>query len=643
MRHIVIGTAGHIDHGKSALVRALTGVDPDRLKEEKDRGITIDLGFAHYERDGLNIAFVDVPGHERFVRNMLAGASGIDAVLLVVAADESVMPQTREHFDICCLLGVETGVIVLTKCDLVDEETIELVRLETRDLVEGSFLEHAPVLPVSSRSGAGLDELRAALSVVGVAPSRVSGGPTRLPIDRVFTVRGFGTVVTGTLVSGELRVETELEVVPAGQRVKVRGLQVHGRATERARAGQRVAVNLTGVEVGELRRGDTLVYLGGLDATRRFDATLRLLPSARALKHGARVRCHHGTSEAMARVALSVTTGAIEAAESPEFLSVLEPGAEAFVRVRLEEPVALTRGDRFVLRAYSPPVTIAGGCVLDPTPASGRLRSRRGIERLQRLNDPAGTTVAAAAMVEEAGGWGVTSPVLARRLGVTPATLDRLVASLVAEQRAAVVHELVVVPSALKTLRDQLLTVISDYHAAHPLDAGVSREEARERFSHRASAILFGYVVDALVADGALVATDHLALSSHQIELSPEESDLKVRMAEAFHTAALMPPDLAAVAASTGAPPALIGRVLKLLAREGTLVKVEALVFHREALDRLKDEVRRLKEGATEPISIDVGSFKERFGMTRKYAIPLLGYLDQQRVTRRIGNVRRVL
>ena len=341
MKHAVIGTAGHIDHGKSALVRALTGVDPDRLKEEKDRGITIDLGFAHYEEAGVNIAFVDVPGHERFVRNMLAGVSGIDAVVLVVAADESVMPQTREHFDICRLLGVDTGVVALTKCDLVDADTIELVRLETRELVEGSFLEQAPVLPVSARTGAGLDELRAALRVVAKTPARSAEGPTRLPIDRVFTVKGFGTVVTGTLVSGELNVEKGLEIVPAGLRVKVRGLQVHGRDLKRARAGQRVAVNLAGIEVGDLRRGDTLVTPGGLAATRRFDASLTLLPSARPLKHGARVRCHHGTTEAMARVALSTAT---DAGAAPTFLSRLEPGTEAFARVRLEEPVALTRG-----------------------------------------------------------------------------------------------------------------------------------------------------------------------------------------------------------------------------------------------------------------------------------------------------------
>ena len=641
MKHLVIGTAGHIDHGKSALVRALTGVDPDRLKEEKARGITIDLGFAHYEHDGVTTAFVDVPGHERFVRNMLAGASGIDAVVLVVAADESVMPQTREHFEICRLLGVATGVVALTKCDLVDDETIELVRLETRELVAGSFLEDAPVLSVSARSGAGLDELRAVLRRVATTPARPAGGLTRMPIDRVFTVKGFGTVVTGTLVSGEITVETALEVVPSGRTVKVRGLQVHGQPTELAQAGQRVAVNLAGIEVGDLRRGDTIVEPGGLAATRRFDAALSLLPSARVLKHGSRVRCHHGTTEVMARVALSVSPAEAGGGE-PRFLSSLEPGEDAFVRVRLEQPVALTRGDRFVLRAYSPPVTIAGGRVLDPSPATGRLRSRRGIDRLRRLRDP-GPLEAAAVMVGESGGWGLTRTALARRLGVARATLDRVIAPLVDERRAASVGDLVVEPSVLERLRTRLLELISEYHTAQPLETGISREEARERLSHRATAALFGHLVDQLVSEGTVVATDQLALSSHQIAVSSDGMKLKARLTEAFQAAGLTPPELADLAASIGAAPELAERMFKLLVREGTVIKVETLAFHRETLERLRADVRQLKEAAQEPVRIDVGTFKARFGITRKYAIPLLGYLDQQRVTRRVGNARLVL
>ena len=306
MKHVVIGTAGHIDHGKSALVRALTGIDPDRLKEEKARGITIDLGFAHYQAGETNFAFVDVPGHERFVKNMLAGASGIDCVLLVIAADESVMPQTREHFDICRLLHVAGGVVALTKVDLVDAETVELVRLETHELIAGSFLEGVPIVPVSANTGLGLPELRAALA--GVARDvlgRPETGPARLPIDRAFSVKGFGTVVTGTQVSGRIGVDSELVVLPSNRRVKVRGVQVHGQKQPFVGAGQRAAVNLVGIEVTEVSRGDTLATPGCFEVTRRFDAVIELLSSARPLRHGARGRFHQGTSEVLGRIAVA--------------------------------------------------------------------------------------------------------------------------------------------------------------------------------------------------------------------------------------------------------------------------------------------------------------------------------------------------
>ncbi|MYN64083.1 MAG: selenocysteine-specific translation elongation factor, partial [Acidobacteria bacterium] len=311
MKHLVVGTAGHIDHGKSTLVEALTGIDPDRLQEEKARGITIDLGFAPYRHGDTQLAFVDVPGHERFVRNMLAGASGMDCVLLVIAADESVMPQTREHFDICRLLGVGGGLVALTKADLVDEETLELVRLETRELIAGSFLDGAALVPVSARTGAGLDDVRRELAALSDGASgRADSGIPRLPVDRTFSVKGFGTVVTGTQASGVIEGEGELTLMPAGRRVKVRGLQVHGEPRPASRAGQRVAVNLAAVGVDELQRGDTLTTEGGLCASRRFDGRLTLLDGARPLKYGARVRFHQGTSEIMARLAIGAARAA---------------------------------------------------------------------------------------------------------------------------------------------------------------------------------------------------------------------------------------------------------------------------------------------------------------------------------------------
>ena len=644
MRHVVVGTAGHIDHGKSALVRALTGVDPDRLQEEKVRGITIDLGFAHYAQGDVNIAFVDVPGHERFVRNMLAGASGIDAVLLVVAANESVMPQTREHFDICRLLGVTAGVIALSKCDLVDGEMLELVQLETRELLEGTPLADAPVVAVSARSGAGLDRLRAALRDVAASlPARAADGAARLPIDRVFTVRGFGTVVTGTLVSGTLDLDMDLDVLPGGRRVKVRGLQVHGRQAHAAGPGQRVAVNLQGVEVGDLGRGDTLVERGSLERTRRFDAVLTVLASARAVRHGARVRCHHGTAEALARVSLCGPTTMTVGTEEPLFPTALEPGAEAFVRVRLEEPLALTRGDRFVLRAYSPPITIAGGQVLDPSPPRGRLRSRRGVARLQRLGISRGLAGAVAVMAEEGAGRGVSRAALVPRLGVGAAVLDRTVTRVAAAGQVAVVGELLVAPDELDAVRRRLLELAAEFHAAHPLEPGLPREEARERLGERAAVAVFDHVVAELVAAGALVATDHLALTSHEVALSAEETRARDSLARLFRASGLMPPGAGSAATAAGVSAGLAERLLKLLVREGTLVKVEALFFHAEHLSRLRADVTGLKSEGAGPARIDVGMFKERFGVTRKYAIPLLGYLDRERITRRVGDVRLVL
>ena len=641
MKNVVVGTAGHIDHGKSALVQALTGSDPDRLKEEKARGITIDLGFAHYEDDDLNVAFVDVPGHERFVRNMLAGATGIDCVLLVIAADESVMPQTREHFDICRLLGISGGMVALTKSDLVDDETIELVRLETADLVAGSFLEGAPVVAVSARSGDGLEELRAALKLVADGVDRhVASGVARLPVDRAFTVKGFGTVVTGTQVSGEIRTHTELEVLPASRRVKVRGLQVHGISQDVARGGQRVAVNLAGIEVDELSRGDALVQPGGLEVTKRLDATMALLENARPLKHGARVRFHAGTSEVMARVSLGRHVGGTS--DAP--VSVLEPGREAYARVRLERPVALTRGDRFVLRAYSPSVTIAGGTVLDPAPAPGRVRSVAGAIRLTRLSDRSDPLSFIVSMVEEAGFRGLPTARLMPRAGLAPDDIPGIIAALTGAGRVAQVGSLLIAPDRVLALRSDLTGWVTAFHEAHPLEPGLPREEARERVSRRASPVVFDAILETLVADGTLTARDHLAMSSHTIALSGDEVQLRQRVVDRFQQAGLSPPELDAVGDELHASREMVDRMVKLLVREELLLKVEALVFHADALRALKTGMATHKaEAGSDRAEIDVAAFKHRFSVTRKYAIPLLGYLDRERVTRRMGNVRVVL
>jgi selenocysteine-specific elongation factor len=637
MRSIVIGTAGHIDHGKSALVRALTGIDPDRLKEEQARGITIDLGFAHLQCDGVNLAFVDVPGHERFVKNMLAGAGGVDIAMLVVAADESVMPQTREHFEICRLLHVPAGIVVLTKADLADSDTIELAKLEVRELAAGSFLGDAPVVTVSARTGHGLGELRQTLVDLGTTVrARNREGPVRLPIDRVFSVKGFGTVVTGTLVSGTIHDETELIVLPRERVVKVRGLQVHGQRELDADPGHRVAVNLGGIDVAEIARGDTLCTRGAFEPTQRLDAVVELLRDARALRHGARVRFHQGTTELLGRVAVAADRG------EKGTVSEIEPGASAYVRIRLEAPAIVTRGDRFILRAYSPSVTIGGGLVLDPHPPRVGVRTAAALERYRRLDGPEGdegVDAAVLAFVEERGESGLPTGALVSRAGLAGSAAEAAMDRLIQATRIVRVADLLVAPAVLKRLGDRLLAALAAHHGSQPLSEGLPREEARERIFGRSSPHIFDHVLSTLGAAGQIVVRDRLALAGHRVSLSVEDSQTRDQIERFFKEAGLAPPDSAALRNVVNAPAAVIDRISGLLVRQKTLIKLDALLFHADALAQLKADVRALKPNAR----VDVPAFKERYGITRKYAIPLLEYLDRERVTRRVGDARVVL
>ncbi len=644
MRSIVVGTAGHIDHGKSALVHALTGTDPDRLKEEKARGITIDLGFAQLTAGETQFAFVDVPGHERFVKNMLAGVGGIDLVVLVVAADESVMPQTREHFDICRLLHVPSGLVVLTKADLVDAETLQLARLEVRDLVAGSFLEEAPVLAVSSKTGAGLDALREALAIAArAAGGRATDGPTRLPIDRVFSMKGFGTVVTGTLVSGRLGQDRELAVAPGGRIVKVRGVQVHGARQREAMAGQRTAVNLGGVDAAEIARGQSLIAPGAFEETKAADASVEVLGDARPLRHGARVRFHQGTAEILGRVGLVGPVGGGERA-----VPAIPPGSRAYVRLRLERPAVLTRGDRYILRAYSPAMTIAGGEILDPHPPRGAVRTLAALDRVQRL-DPAradgraaADRAAVAAMVESAAVAGLPASAAESRAGLTAARAARTIDDLIAAGRIARAGDVLVARVLFEALQTSLVDLLTRHHQADPLSEGVPREEARERLFAHGHPAVFNRAVDELARAGTIVARDRLALAAHRTELSPEETRTREALDRLYRAGGLTPPDLSAVAAAAGSPGAVVDRMLKLMQRQKVLLRLDTLLFHQEALERLKEEVAALKaSGGVE--RIDVATFKERFGVTRKFAIPLLEYLDRERVTRRVGDARLIL
>jgi selenocysteine-specific elongation factor len=631
--NIVVGTAGHIDHGKSSLVRALTGIDPDRLKEEKARGITIELGFAHTTIDLTRVAFVDVPGHERFVRTMLAGVGGIDCVMLIVASDESVMPQTREHFDICRLLRIPRGIIVLTKSDLADADMRALVRHDVSALVKGSFLESADVIEVSATTGEGLDRLREALqSEARHAAARPIDGAARLPIDRAFSMKGFGTVVTGTLVSGKISVDQELVVQPGDRTVKVRGVQVHGRAAPEAVAGQRTAINLGGVDVGDVSRGETLMAPATLSVTRRIDADIDLLSSAKPLKHGARVRVHNGTAEVLARVSIAGST-----------VTEIAAGGSALVRFRLETPAVMTRGDRFIIRAYSPPVTIGGGIVLDAAPTRPGIRSAEGEASLARLKFGGDANAPLVAMIDAAGLAGIAPGSLISRAGIAPQALRAVTESLHAHGIVTAGDRLVA-SSHLKTASAKLLALVTAAHKAHPMSEGLAREEAREKIFAKVAPSVFEKVLEDLKTGRALVGSERLALPTHKATVAGADDRVRTAIIDAFRAGGLKPPDTAALESTIRAAAGVIEKVVSLLLREKVLTRVDTIVFHAEALQQLKTEISALKGSAPDGrATVDVAAFKDRYGISRKFAIPLLEFLDRERVTRRTGDVRLVL
>lgn len=607
MNNIIVGTAGHIDHGKTTLVRALTGIDTDRLEEEKRRGISIDLGFAHLESEGMRFGFVDVPGHERFVRNMLAGVGGIDAVLLVVAADESVKPQTREHFDICRLLGLRHGVVALTKCDLADSEMREVARLEVASLVEGSFLERAPVVEVSAATGQGLDALVEALREAGRrAAPRDEDGPFRLPVDRSFSMRGFGTVVTGTLWSGRIGVNDEVEVQPGGQRLRVRGVQVYGAAVERARAGERTALNLAGVEARELERGATLTPPGLLSATSVVDCELELLGSAQPLKHRAPVHLHSGTAETTAEVRLL------------EGGAALRSGARGLVRLLLAKPMLLLPGDRFIVRMFSPVTTIGGGAVLENEPPP-HLKKAATVRRLEALRTA--TLEQRVAWLVEESPEGLPLVEAARRCGrpvAAPPGCRVAQGRLVAKRRLA---------EHAANLRETL----GRFHRANPLQPGMARSAAP----------VPAPLLDAVLEEaGDIVAEgENLRLASHRLALREEEDTALIALEALFREAGFAVPGLNEALGQSGVDPARARQLLQILLRQQRLVRISPdLLFHAETIAVLQKMLAERKG-----LRFTVGDFKNWTGVSRKYAIPLLEWLDRERRTRREGEKRVVL
>jgi selenocysteine-specific elongation factor len=630
-KHIIVGTAGHIDHGKSTLVEALTGTNPDRLEEEKRRGITIDLGFAFLELEGARLGFVDVPGHERFVRNMLAGVGGIDLVLLVIAADESIKPQTREHFDICRLLGIPRGIIAITKSDLVDADVLGLVRLEIEEFVRGSFLEAAPIIPVSARTGAGLDALKQELlrSAQSV-PARDATRHFRLPIDRSFAMKGFGTVVTGTLVSGAVKVEDEVELYPPRSRVRVRGLHSGGKSVTRAVAGQRTAVNLAGIEREEIERGMVLAPPGIFEPARRLDARVTLLGPARPLKSRARVHFHQGTAEAIAEMVL---LGSNE----------LAPGASAFAQLRLEKPVLLLPGDRFILRQFSPVETIGGGVALDVRAARHRRNDPAVAQFLETLERGNHEEILAALVV--ASPQGLSLAQIIARAGWTEADVRQAATKAIEAKRLRVVSAQPWTIASAKSVADcaaVLRKAIEDFHRANPLLPGIPKQELRGR-AGKTSAEIFAVALDDLMKAGTLaISGDLVQRAGREIALSDEEARAKELIEKEFERAGLTVPSFVAVLEKLPVESRRAQKILQILLREKVLIKVaDDLVFHRASVARLRETLAKYRKERGERLPIPV--FKELTGITRKYAIPLLEFLDREHVTRRVGDERVIL
>jgi selenocysteine-specific elongation factor len=637
MRHVIVGTAGHIDHGKSALVLALTGTDPDRWEEEKRRGITIDLGFAHLDLgEDLRIGFIDVPGHERFVKNMLAGVGGIDLVMLIIAGDESIKPQTREHFDICKLLGIRQGLIVITKSDLVERDVLDLVRLEVQEFVAGSFLAGAPMLAVSARTGEGLDELKNALRRLSLeAPPKPADLPFRLPIDRSFVMKGFGAVVTGTLITGTVEKESEVEIFPLGKRARVRGIEVYNAPADRATAGQRTALNLAGTETRQITRGMVLASPGLFQPTTTLDCTLSLLPSARPLKNYAQVHFHCGTAEMLARVVV------LEGKE-------MKTGATGFVQLRLSESGLFMPGDRFIIRQFSPVTTIGGGGVLDNAPPKHRAGDPATLESLHILEH--GEPEARLELLAQRAGE-ATPADLAARTGWKPADVLRVAKSLAAQKRLVLLGQppsLLVHTAHFERLAKILLEQLDKFHAANPLVAGLPKEELRAKLitSNAAHSLpspaLLNALLQSLTMPGKIdVQGEMIRLGGRTIQLSAEEIVARDQIAAAFEKAGLAVPSAREVLASLRLDRAHAEKLLRMLLKENVLHKVtEDLIFHQSALRDLREILARRKALNNR---LGVTDFKELTGLSRKYAIPLLEYLDRERVTRRDGDVRIIL
>jgi selenocysteine-specific elongation factor len=628
MKRVILGTAGHIDHGKTTLIKALTGIDTDRLKEEKERGITIELGFANLVLpSGQVLGIIDVPGHERFVKNMVAGAATIDLVALVLAADEGVMPQTREHLEICQLLGVKKGLVAVTKKDLVDDEWLEMVLEEVGEFLKGTFMQGAPIIPLSSVTGQGLDSLLQALELLCQEVEEKSGaGVYRLPIDRVFTMKGFGTVVTGTSISGSVSVGESVSIYPQELTAKVRGLQVHGKAVESASAGLRTAINLQGIEKSDIDRGNVIATCEALKPSYMVDVFFTLLKSlSRPLKSRSKVRFHTGTAEILGTVVL------LDRDE-------LEPGDSAFAQIHLEDRVAVLPRDRYVVRSYSPVRTIGGGEILAVSPVRRRRFRQETLDHLEILFHGSDEE-RILAMVEE-WGQGISRADLSRIMEVPPRKLEQLLEKLQSQgailcfdkENAGFIHA-----ARVQNLAHKLIAALKTFHEQFPLKKGIKRDELKSKVAHQLDAKLLARILQELHSKGEIVVEgDMVWLSSHKVMLKEEQEKLRGELENIYLRAGLTPPYFRELADQF--PLSQAREVLALLLSEGVLVKVkEDLYFHTRAIEELKTKlIAFLRERG----EINTAEFKEMTGVSRKYTIPIFEYFDSMQITMRVGEKR---
>lgn len=618
--NLIIGTAGHVDHGKTALIRALTGIETDRLVQEKQRGITIELGFAWFDLpDGRRAGIIDVPGHERFVKNMLAGAAGIDVVLLVVAADEGVMPQTREHLAILQLLGVETGIVVLTKLDLVDQDMLELVQADVQDALAGTFLEAAPTVAVSAVSGQGLAELRTLLAGLVVATTpRPRRSFSRLPVDRVFVLKGFGTVITGTLLDGGLAEGDQVLLMPGEKVARIRQLQVHGVKVPQASPGQRVAVNLAGIERRDVKRGQTLYKGQGLEPVDKIAGRFYLLPTAPALVSNGRVRFHSGSNETIGR---AVLLGA----------ETLEPGGDALVQFRLEAPVLVARGDHYVIRSWSPVTTIGGGQVIETGRQRLSRRKPKVVENLLLREEGEPAVLVSSHLAEASAPLSRGQLLLLTQLA--PEELEKALAELANQLVSFTADGEDWHYSKGQELLAQMERLLGAWHQANPLRQGMPREEARNQLLPRLSSRGFAALIARLLpGSGVKLVGQELALATHKVALSSQQTQLREKLLQALNATPFAPPDGAELASLGPVAP-----VLKLLVQEGRVITAGGLFFSREAV---KEAEGRLKVHFRETAQLTLAQFRDLLATSRKYALPLIEYFDGEGLTRRRGDVR---